>query len=199
MQTAARTTEWLNRRQATGFMAAHRFAEASGRPLNLCVTLNLSHTACDSTRASELFERIRDNHFTRWLRYQSEKARKQHRAGFGPPVYTWVIEAKDGYPHVHWNLHLHPSLQREFPQKVEKWLEKVAGEIVKPLGAVHSMKITHSNGMAKYCMKGIDPYQAKAKFIRPEAQGTVVGKRCGVSESLGPAARRAYRAVKMAA
>jgi hypothetical protein len=174
-------------------MAAHRFAEAIGRPLNLAVTLNLSHTACDPEKASEAFERFRDNHFTRWLRYQSQKARKAGRPDFGPPTYTWVIEAKDGYPHVHWNLHIHPSLKKPLLAKIEKWLAKAAGEIEKPFGAVHSTAITNTNGLARYCMKGIDPYQAKAKFIRPEYQGTVIGKRCGVSESLGPSARRAFR------
>lgn len=174
-------------------MAAHRFAEAVGRPLNLAVTLNLSHTTCDPDRTSEAFERLRDNHFTRWLRYQSQKASKTGKPSFGPPTYTWVIEAKNGYPHVHWNLHIHPSLKNPLLKRIEKWLQKVAGEIEKPLGAIHSIPITNTNGLAKYCMKGIDPYQAKAKFIRPEYQGAVTGKRCGVSASLGPSARKTLR------
>jgi hypothetical protein len=194
-----RRTEWLNRHQASNFMAAHRFAEVAGRPLNLALTLNLSHTTCDPSRASAAFERLRDNHFTRWLRYQSQKARKAGRPGYGPPTYTWVIEAKDGYPHVHWNLHIHPSLRKPLLKKTEAWLERAAGEIEKPFGAIHSTPITNTRGLARYCMKGIDPHQAKARHIRPEYQGTVTGKRCGVSESLGLSARRAFRAATMAA
>ena len=45
-------------------------------------------------------------------------------------------------------------------------------------------------GTAQYCMKGINPYHAGRRFIRPENQGTVYGKRVGINRSLGKAARR---------
>jgi len=39
-------------------------------------------------------------------------------------------------------------------------------------------------------MKGIDRRYARLNYVRSTPQGIVCGKRCGFSESLGPAARR---------
>jgi len=199
MRTWKRTNEYVSRRQGTNFLAAHRFAEQIGRRLNLAVTLNFSHTTCDPTCTSEAFERLRDNHFSRWLRYRSQKAQKAGRRPFGAPTHAWVIEAKDGYQHVHWNLHMPTSLEKEFLKRLPKWLEKAAGKIEMPLGVIHSQPITDF-GYSRYCMKGLEPHHAKARWVRPEAQGTVVGKRCGTSLNLGPSARKRHRtALRLAA
>ncbi len=99
----------MNRKAANNFLAAFRFAAQTGQPLNLFVTLNMSHTVCTPSLASAAFERLRDNHFTRWLRYRDQLARKSGRPGLGPPTYAWVIEVKDGYTHIHWCVHVRTS------------------------------------------------------------------------------------------
>lgn len=135
-----------------------------------------------------MFERLRDSHFTPWLRH-----RRKRNPSYGPPTHAWPVEAKDNIPHINWLLHLPDELQEPFEEKLPSWLSSVAGAIDCRPAAIHAQGIWGPMGLARYCLKGINPSDAKAKFIRPEFQGIVYGKRCGVSVNLGPAARRRHR------
>lgn len=187
----------MNRKQASNFLPAPMFAEALGRPLNLFVTLNFHHTACPPEEVGAAFERLRDNHFTRWFRYHTKRVRRLR--GPVPPTYVWTIENVAGHTHVHWLVHIPPILQQAFREKLPQWLEAVAGPVTIETSAVHVEPAERPAGLSRYMMKGIDPRYAKFYRIDHEPQGVVHGKRCGVSECLGPAARARHRACAMAA
>src|SRR5262245_34087159 len=111
----------INKRQAHNFAHAIEFAQDYRPDLNTLATINFNHTACPPERASAQFERLRDNHFTRWLRY--------HTRGGVPPTYVWVIENTKGYTHVHWLLHLPAHLKPAFAAKLLDWVPAVAGTV----------------------------------------------------------------------
>src|SRR5215471_17764688 len=87
-----RQSRYINRKQARNFRQARLYAEeqaaAQGRPLDTFVTLNFDHTDCPPEIVSKAFEKLRDNHFTRWLRYQSLTRRRD----WTPAFYVWSIE-----------------------------------------------------------------------------------------------------------
>ena len=116
-----RHTRYINRRQAHNFRYAILYAEtraaAQGRQLNTFVTLNFDHTDCQPERVSKAFEKLRDNHFTRWLRYQSLTRRRD----WTPAFYVWSIENHGGDTHVHWIVHIPKPLQAAFSEKLPLW------------------------------------------------------------------------------
>jgi hypothetical protein len=191
-------TRWsahVNKRQGSNFLKAVSFADEMGRPLNTFVTLNLHHTPCPPEAVSAAFERLRDNHFTRWLRHRS----KTSRGGFGPPAYVWCVENASGHTHVHWLVHVPKPLRRAFEERLPRWVEAVAGAVHSAANAIHVEPADRPSGLARYMMKGIHPGVAKFYKIDHVAQGRVQGKRCGISESLGPAAQSRWRAQRQAA
>lgn len=185
---STRQTHFIERRQGSVYLNASGFAAAIGRPLNTHVTLNFAHTDAQAERVSKLFERLRDNHFTRWLRYLCQR---DLRSDYAPPTYTWVVENSGGHTHVHWAVHLPKDLQAAFQVKLRDWLARVAGDYLE--SAIKVGSIYGAGGLAAYCMKGLHPSCAAKYQIRHKPQGLVYGKRCGVSENLGPAARKRHR------
>lgn len=181
-----RQSRHIDRRQVSNFFGAVQAAETLGRPLNTFVTLNFDHTTCEPMYVSGAFEKLRDNHFTRWLRYQSRRSR---RSNYGPPTYAWVIEHKGGDTHVHWMAHIPASLKKAFETKLPQWLAAVAGVVRCESSAIKVKPIDRLLGLGRYFMKGIDPRHAPAYHVRSVPQGVVYGKRCGISKCLGPTAR----------
>ena len=182
-----RTSSFINRKQASNILKAQRFADEIGLPLVVYATVNFAHTGCRAGDVSKAFEKLRDNHFAPWLRRRP----RPRIAQIDPPAYVWVIENAAGQTHVHWQLHLPERLVAPFREVLPRWVEKVTMEIT-ATEACHVQRADRPRGATVYMMKGIDPRCAKAYRIRPEAQGNVVGKRCGMSKSLGPTARRTY-------
>ena len=185
-----RPSRHITGKQATAYFAAMKHARDQGDFLNLSVTLNLSCTDCPPGEASAVMQQLVSDRFGRWLRHKSSKSTK---AG-GPShtlAYTWVVEAKDGNQHVHWCLHLDAKLQGEFEQKLPKWVRSTAGKINDAKRCIKIKDVSVIMGLARYCMKGINPQQASRRFVRPRNQGVVYGKRVAISRSLGRAARRA--------
>src|ERR1700751_988288 len=118
-----RRTRQISWRQARNLPEAIPYAEKRlaevARPLNTFVTINFGHTACPPEVVSATFEKLRDNHLVRWLRYGTSDL--SH--------YVWVIENSGGNTHVHWVLHLPKSLRAAFEIKLAEWLARVAGTI----------------------------------------------------------------------
>jgi hypothetical protein len=193
MSAPPRQTRYIDRRQATNFLAAIRFAEQQGRPLNILVTFNLDHTTCPPERVSAAFKELRKNRFTRWLGYRAGK-----RPHYGPATYVWVIENSGGDTHVHWAVHIPTPLRAAFRAKLRDWLTDMAGVIECEPSAIHAEPIYAALVLGRYMMKGIDPRFARMNYVRPVPQGIVCGKRCGISESLGPAARKRAQAQRAA-
>lgn len=186
-----RQSKYVNRRQASNFLQAARFAEEIGRPLNLLVTINMEQLGCPADQVSADFERLRDNHFTRWLRYTSKTSQ---------PAYTWTIENGEvNLTHVHWVVHVPSHLREAFEKKLPEWVAKVIGGSFQHVdGAIRVKKAGNPKTLGSYLMKGINPKCATFYKIRPKNQGLVYGKRCGISASLGPKARRLHLAKQAA-
>jgi hypothetical protein len=150
-----------------------------GRPLNTFVTVNFDHTDCPPEHVSAAFERLRDNHFVRWLRYEEA----------APAYYVWVLENQGGDMHVHWVVHVPSSLRKAFGTRLPKWLARVAGIIRCSESAINIKPVSKLRSLTRYLLKGMDSRYAPRYSVQHESQGLVYGKRCGVSKSLGPSAR----------
>jgi hypothetical protein len=185
-----RKTHYIRSRQASAFFKAAKHAEGHARPLNLFVTVNLTHTACPSHLADKAVRAVCSK-FSRWLRYQSQKAIGSGRSGYGPPTYGRVIEAPDDLHHVHWLIHVPANLRPAFEKVLPKWVLKATGGITRPKGLIDIQEVNAVMAVSRYCMKGVDPHHAKRCFVRPKPQGIVLGKRVAISRSLGAAARKA--------
>ena len=189
MYPVLRETRHINRRQAHNFRHAILYAEtqaaAQGRELNTFVTLNFDHTDCPPEHVSKAFEKLRDNHFTRWLRYRSLTRRRD----WTPAFYVWSIENHGGDTHVHWIVHIPKALRAEFRETLPLWLARVSGTVHCSESAINVEPVTRLRGLERYILKGMDPHYARRYRVRHDPQGLVFGKRCGISKSLGPAAR----------
>lgn len=178
----------IRSRAASRFFKATKFSEGQARSLNRLVTLNLSHTACPEQAASSAVAALIGK-FSRWLRHQSRKAEGIGLPGFGPPLYGAVFEAPKGIHHVHWLVYVPPELEKLFVKTLPKWLEKTAGAVVKPSGAISIKPIKTIMALSRYCMKGVEKHHAKRCFVRPIDQGVTWGKRVMISRGLGAKAR----------
>lgn len=131
-----------------------------------------------------------------WLRTQG-----------APFAYIWVREAGERKgEHVHLLWHVPPRLVRSFARRERGWRKRIGA---KPsLGAFHSTPIGRSYRHAEqevqfgerysdhlaeivgYLMKGTEPAAVKALSLgRTEPGGELWGKRSGMSENIGRAAR----------
>jgi hypothetical protein len=175
-------------RPASNIHHAIRLAEAIGSPLNQFVTLNFSKTTCPPEMVSEQFALLRSNRFAKWVT-------RPQKGGGTPcePTFVWVIESAGGCTAVHWLVHVPPARTADFARRLPKWLADVAGEVTCE-SAVHIRAAYQPKGAGRYMLKGIDPNVASFFGIRDEAQGFVVGKRCGTSINVGATAKKRLRA-----
>jgi hypothetical protein len=179
----SRRTRHIGWRQAQNVREAIHYADKRlvdiGRPLNTFATINFGHISCAPEVVSGIFEKLRDNHFVRWVRYGTADL----------SYYVWVIENAGGNTHVHWVLHLPKSLRAAFEIKLAEWLARVAGPITCRESAIKIQPVPNLRGLGRYLLKGMDPRYAARCGVKHVPQGLVYGKRCGVSKSLGPASR----------
>jgi hypothetical protein len=181
----------LNKRQVSSCCQAALLSEELGRPLNLYVVIDLRHTDVGAESASHVFERVRSGHFVRWM------ARK--RPGC-PPLFVWTIETAGSSAHINWLVHIPIDLQAEFETKLERWFKRSTGtQHVAPTAIdIQPIGLTATKGsglmtLVRYVCKGVHPSVAARMHIRPVDQGITVGKRSGVSRSLGKAAIKRRR------
>ena len=173
--------------QVRGLQAATSYAEEIGRPLDACIDINWSRTSWEDDPEGEALERTIKK-LRRWLSRQDEE------------LYAiWVREnpPKKG-PGAHLMLHL--------PRRLLKPLKEIAMDLL-PEGCrdtdgkavwVHPAGTTSFARMSRvlYLSKGINPGRVcETLGIKPQDQGRVIGKRCGMTENLGPTAQRRHREV----
>lgn len=184
-----RQSRHIDRRQVQTLRRGLRFAGDLGRAPNLFVTLQFGMTACEPENVSSAFEKLRDHHFTRWLRHL---ATRPGAPDYGPPIYAWVVEQAANLTHVHWLVYVPPALQAAFRAKLRPWLVKVGGMILDE-DAIDVRPADTPSKAGLYLAKGIHPNHAKKHGVRYTSfQGVIHGKRCGVSKSIGPAAIRRH-------
>jgi hypothetical protein len=166
---------------------AFDYAKAIGAPLNLYVVLNLHETA--SKAVATIFSDVR-HRYRDWLNYIS---RKQWGAS-ATPAYIYALENPSGtHPHANWAIHIPVEFQDDFLKKLPLWLAKAQGHCGTSDCDVQPINQDYAKKLAKYIVKATDPAFIGHFYLAAEAcdQGTIYGKRAGVSPSLGHAVRRA--------
>ena len=181
-----KATTHINRRVTQSIFRAFDYATAIGIPLTLYVVINL-HEASDKS-ASAIFADIR-HRFRDWLYY----LRKKGRGDAPRPAYIYALEnPNDLHPHANWAIHIPPELEAEFRRKLGQWVAR-AQSVCGPHDChVQPINQDYAKKLAKYIVKATDPAFITHFHLGNEAvdQGTIYGKRAGVSPSLGHAVRR---------
>lgn len=138
------------------------------------------------------FAALRNQRFCRWLRTRSEQL------GISlTPYYVYAREKN----HVHWQVHVPEELIEEFKNLVPRWItslekrgkgprKRAENHEPAPVGTVLVEEVRNSVAVRKYMLKGIAPKDAfRFGITSLEDGGLVVGRRTGVSRSLGNVAR----------
>jgi len=182
-----RKSRYVPHRAAANLSRAISFASEIGRPLNQMVTLNYGLTYCNEEEMTAAFRRLLKSFFGKWF------TRHPHVRALGgqSAAYAWVAEGRSGHHGVHWLVALPPSMLAEFKSRLPVWLERTTGPLV-DAKAVHVTGAYRPRGAGDYMLKGLSPAHARRYRVRAVFQGEVYGKRCGISESLGPTAIRRH-------
>ncbi|KMS93691.1 hypothetical protein BVRB_028930, partial [Beta vulgaris subsp. vulgaris] len=186
-----RATKRINRRQAANFMEAPEFANELGRPLNCHVTIAFAHTDIEAAEVESVFRKIRDDRFKPWL---AHRRRRDRAPQYGPPTFVWAQEngrdgQGNGFPHVHWLLHMPPALLHDFTIRVRCWVGEFGGNVDWSETVVKVDPATTPGGLRRYLLKDLSPrlrehFNIPARW--PGTYGVVYGKRIGFSQNLGP-------------
>jgi hypothetical protein len=181
-----KATAHINRRVTQSIFRACDYAIAIGLPLNFYIVINLHETtaACATSIFADIRHRFRD-----WLNYRRRKGCEDTPR----PTYIYALENPNGtHPHANWAIHIPPQLETEFRRKLRQWVMKA--QDVCGIHDCHVQPINqdYAKKLAKYIVKATDPAFIAHFYLGDEAadQGTIYGKRAGVSPSLGHAVRR---------
>jgi len=185
LQPGKRSSWSLSRRQAANLKAAARHAVELGLPLNRFVTIDWEAAGVvDCTRATGRFLKCAGD----WLR----------RRG-GHIAYLWVQEGGSRVgQHVHMLVHVPADLARRFSELQRGWLKGCGAEFrrglikSRPVGSSYRAALCpeqHAYGenlrrVLGYLLKEAD------RDGHPSARRSLVqGKRCAISQNIGPRAR----------
>ena len=177
--------------QAEGLVLAAAHANKVGLPLNRFLTILWGQ--------AEIPGRIQDAQarflelMRKWFRYRGVKT-----------AYVWVIEnGSEKGLHAHILVHVPRAYEKEWRRAVPKWIEGKVGR-----GIIRSKRVGFKNtprksigpikGVLKYVLKGVSERSASLLRIERANQGSVMGKRVGNSQNIGPTARNAYAQEKWA-
>jgi hypothetical protein len=181
-------TKRISMRQAQNMIEGLAFAREIGTPLNAHATIHWVGTEAGDDPDGSRFAKLREG-FDKWLKRQGIP---------GGLTAIWARERLSGgsaeVVHCHMLFHLaHPFLGRRKHLQVERALERLINRHGRGNYADYTLKITvprNPNGL--YLLKGggSDVWNA---FRIPRSwrkrQGLIVGKRCGTTQNIGPAAR----------
>lgn len=171
----------------TAFYAA-RFARDQDRHLNTLVTLNFTTLGITDDDAVEFFRQVKARAAT-WWRYRREKT-KSPFYNIGPFDWVMVHANPRGSAHVHWVIRVPQGHQAEFDAMLVNRIKKLAGlEDLKTALNIKPIPKKGVGGVMKYCLRGVNPNDGPRFFLRAANEGTVIGRRVGVSRSLGHSAR----------
>ena len=182
-----RASKSITMRQATSIMEAVRFAKLIDLPLVAHLTIHWSLTDAGDDPDGKLFAKVREG-LDKWL----------HRHGI---VFAsaWSRERQSGGQSdvVHCHLLFHLPVQYRTGKKllkVEDAISRLVQRHGRGLTDERAIKLViHDNPDGKYLIKGGGTKVWKRFRVRKEhrrSQGLIHGKRCGVTENIGPAARQ---------
>jgi hypothetical protein len=174
---------------ALNMIEAAEFAYCKGWPLNHFVTVHLSTAGIATADAHAFITRLVKSAGD-WLRTKAI-----------PLACLWVLENPPGHGlNVHILFHVPLRLRRCFVLFERRWIRaagaarKRRAVMSKPVGRRYRARdlahyVRALAGLMKYLLKGADSGTCEELEIRHEPQGIIVGKRSGVSESIGWKAR----------
>lgn len=182
----------INLHQAANLMAAVACARDRGTPLNAHATIHWAGTKLGDDPDGRLFAKVREG-FDKWLQRQG-----LHEGLTG----IWVRERRSGgsaeVVHCHMLFHLaHHFIRGTRLIQVERALERLIDRHGEGNYLDCTLKLTFpTNPNGIYLLKGGGP-DVWRKFGVPSCwrkpQGLIHGKRCGVTENIGAAARKRWR------
>jgi hypothetical protein len=180
-------SKYITIRQASNMMAARRFAWEIGLSLVAHLTIEWSLTdACDDPDG-KLFARFREG-LSKWL--------QRHGIEFAA---VWCRERRAGGQSdvVHCHLLFHLPVEYRSGKRLLQVEDAISRLVTR-----HGRDITHERAVdltiwrdpdGKYLIKGGGPKVWKRFRLRKDhrrLQGIIHGKRCGVTENIGAAARK---------
>jgi hypothetical protein len=183
----SRASKRITMRQATNVIEAVKFAKLIGLPLVAHLTIHWSLTDVGDDPDGKLFAKIREG-LDKWL--------QRHGIEFAA---AWARERQAGGQSdvVHCHLLFHLPVEYRTSKKLLQ-VEAAIARLIKRHGRGISDErviklVIHDDPDGKYLIKGGGPKVWKRFGLRKEhrrLQGFVHGKRCGVTENIGPAARK---------
>ena len=186
----SRASKYITMRQATSIMEAVRFAKLIDLPLVAHLTIHWSLTDVGDDFDGKLFAKVREG-LDKWL----------HRRGIVfAGAWAREREARGQSEVEHCHLLFHLPVQYRTGKKLRQ-VEAAISRLVKRHGRDITDErviklVIHDNPDGKYLIKGGGPKIWKRFGLRKKdrrLQGLLCGKRCGVTENVGLAARKRWR------
>lgn len=191
-----RQTSALSLAAAAGVLDAAAFARSIGLGFNRFLTIHWAAAGVSDDLAAT----------ARWLKLAGDWI----RAHGGQVAYVWIRETGPGKgAHVHILLHLPPDLADGFNRRQRGWMKacgaawRAGVRFSRPIGRnLNHYAMGEIDGRSydanlaevlDYVLKGGDDAARERLGIgRQEPGGVITGKRCGVSQNIGPEARRMH-------
>lgn len=182
-----RQSKYVPHRAAANLTRAVTFAQKIGRPLDTLVSINYGLTFTNEEDMTAAFRRLLKSFFGKWFVRHPMHRRSRRGAADRALTYVWVAEGRAGHHGIHWLVYIPSDMKAAFARELPRWLEKTAGSLLEPK-AVRIDIAWRPQGAADYMLKGLHPAHARRFGVKHRFQGVVFGKRCAVSENLGPKA-----------
>lgn len=180
----ARGTDFIPYRSTLNGLHAVRFCSDTGTPMTHVLTLDLEWVRADDSGGrvlKELRQRV-----TRWWRDQRDRKGRDLGSFKG-----MLVIANPGYLHGHWLLHLPEEVVADFLAVVVSRLAKITGvSEERATDACHLKPVGAPGTLAKYVLKGVDPYYADHFHIEAQPEGFVEGRRVSISRAISKTARK---------
>lgn len=181
---------------ALQLLHAERFARSLRRPMTHAVTITFTRPLKQGVSARDVFVEIRNKVQRAW-NYRRKKGRVNdplyYLAVFeNPPYGRRFGRTVYGPLHVHWMIHWYGVPTKLIEQIANRVLRKYSSGI--PHNCVDITPLYKPVGYAMYMCKGIDPPYAKHYHLQHRPQGYVPFKRIAISNRLGDAVMRKYKA-----
>lgn len=192
--SASRESHALTLAQVKNLIDASAHAGRIGLALNRMITIHWQAGGVPITGMSKATGRYLDLMTKTLARHGSRTA------------WIWVHENGDRKGgHCHLLAHVSRDLTGNIVRLQKRWLRSITGRSYKagvvcsrPIGGYLGLEIgnptlhaVNLDSVLSYVLKGADNTAAKQKKLtRLEAGGRIIGKRCGVSQNVGPKARK---------
>ncbi len=176
---------YVGRRACENALHAVRYVGEAGRPMNTHVTISFDTVGIDPDVAGRDFADLQAR-VTRWWRDQRQRKGRD----IGELLGFHCHSNPAGSRHVHWVLHVPPTIAADFANAVKDRLQKISGRVDLEDG-LHIGPVYTPGSLAKYVLRGIEPEYADYLHIEAANEGLVAGcRRTGVSRAASKAARR---------